>query len=110
MRVALLTTYSEPCGIAEYAKSLVKSLEGVVDFDIYDRDRWNIATLLAGDYDILHLNHEGALFHWFTLPMVEQIKATGKKVVMTLHSSCHFNRSAFTLAFSKVVVHHKTND
>ena len=108
MRIGLVTTYNESCGIAEYAKNIVGSLQGQVDFDIYDRDRWNTDTLMNGDFDILHLNHSTSLMGWLTIVDITRIKATGKKVVMTLHDSSSFNRCQFTDIFDKVIVHEKT--
>lgn len=109
MRVGLLTTYNEPCGLAEYAKCLVKSANGV-EFTILDRDKWNLQDILNGEFDILHVNHEWQLFGWLTKSYIEQVKATGKKVMMTLHSSCSDNRNEYTQAFDRVIVHEKTTD
>lgn len=111
IKVALVTTYAERCGIAEYAKSLVAALSGRITFDIYDRDRWDVGKIAAGGYDIFHLNYEAGLFtQWFNVRELWRIKETHRPTVMTLHNSRAHNVNPLTASFDKVVVHEKTSD
>jgi glycosyltransferase involved in cell wall biosynthesis len=65
------------------------------------------------DCDILHVNYEPGLMPMVVDWKVQAWKAMGKRkpAVLTLHTSREGdNRSAFTYAFDRVVVHEKTTD
>lgn len=115
MRVALITTWNERCGIAEYAKGLVQAMGHVnkdISFKVFERP-WNDLTPSAlQDCDVVHLNYEPGLFQFIiNTGTVESWKLFGKKTVLTLHTSHEGNnRSLFTNVFHRVVVHEKTTD
>lgn len=115
MRVALITTWNERCGIAEYAKSLVRAMRHVNDsitFKIFERSWHDLTPSALQDCDVVHLNYEPGLFQFVVnVGTVESWKLFGKKTVLTLHTSHEGNnRSLFTNVFHRVVVHEKTTD
>lgn len=108
MKIALVTTWDERCGIAEYAKDLVESSDGV-EWDIIGRP-FDINRALQSDAPIVHVNHEPGLFSNWDHISVNRLKAVGKKTVCTWHTSSYDNRNGFTSAFDTVVVHEDTTD
>lgn len=111
MRVALVTTWNERCGIAEYAKNLVQHVTGV-DFKIVARPG-SISEINAqcADCDIVHINYEPGLFGFVSPTDVGSLRGQGKYTVLTLHTShAGDNRTPFTVMFDKVVVPEKTTE
>jgi hypothetical protein len=113
IRVGLITTVApERCGLRVYAEELVKhgSREDV-SFELIGRpfDGESIITRCQ-NADIIHVLHVWALFGAFTARHVHKLKAMGKKTVCTFNDSMTENRSEFTLAFDRVVVHQPTGD
>jgi glycosyltransferase involved in cell wall biosynthesis len=108
IKVALITSWGERCGIAEYAKNLIDNCLGV-KFEIIPRTM-NISEAidLISSCDVVQSNYEpGILSHWNE----NVIRSLNKPSVLTLHTSHDGNnRSEFTNAFSRVVVHEKTTD
>lgn len=112
IRVGLITTQApERCGVATYSEELMRHADGV-QFKIIGRPFTpeSIERALAYDVDIVHLNHVWSLYSNIDFPQVQQWKAMGKKTVCTFNESQTENRSAFTLAFDRVVVHQRTVD
>lgn len=111
MKVALVTTWGERCGIAEYAKELVASCPGV-EFKIIGRP-WEITQVLreSASCSIVHFNYEPGLLGHIDAVQIAAMKAMGKKTVLTLHTSHDGdNRTPFTTAFDRTVVHEKTQE
>src|SRR5690348_805968 len=120
MKVAMLTTWNERCGIAAYAQQLVSAIKhvdyaqsetDVTDFWILGRDTWPLFPfqLDLSSYDIIHLNYEPGLFSW--LPPAT-IRGLGKKTVLTLHTTHEGDNRNWPMAqvFDRVIVHEKTTD
>src|SRR2546428_357792 len=111
LKVGLLTSWNERCGIAEYAKNLVFNTSRENTYSDVEQVVLNINTfnsentLLFRPEDIIHINYEPGLFGWLTTSCINHLKAMGKKTVLTLHTSHDGdNRSEFTNAFDRVVV------
>lgn len=107
----LLTTWGERCGIAEYAVNLVNSVPDV-SFKIIARP-WEHALETIRSCDVVVVNHEPGLFQWMDHNTIKQMQFAGKRkpVILIMHTSNAVNnRSVFTSAFDKVVVHEKTPD
>src|SRR3954469_3108893 len=103
MKVGLLTTWEERCGIAEYARNLVHNATGV-EFVILGRDQWSwpglLDRLVQEEIEILHVNHEPGLFYWLDDSKVRAINSRGVKSVLTYHTSSESgNRTNFTHLF-----------
>ena len=82
IKVGLVTTWDERCGVATYAKNLVSSLPEV-DWRIIGRDEWgsgfNNVPSVGRDCDIVHWNHQGGLFAGLTPSIVAQ--SCGRTIV-----------------------------
>lgn len=108
IKVALITTWApERCGLATYSEELVNNLKGEVAFSIVTQPfDWSICERIS-DADIVHVNHVNALFGALTYKDILKFKLMGKKTVCTFQESNTENRSGFTLAFDRVVVHQR---
>jgi len=75
IKVGLVTTWNERCGVATYAKNLVNSLPEI-DWRIIWRDEWgsgfNNVPIIGKDCDIVHWNHQGGLFAGLAPSVVAQ--------------------------------------
>lgn len=110
MKIALVTSCEERCGIAEYARNLLTNLyetsPGEATFEVIPH------TVSYGEIksfiyerkcDVVHFNYEPGLFGGW-LP--QHIRSLGKPTLLTLHTSQDgSNRSEFTDSFTRVVVH-----
>lgn len=108
MKVALVTSWHERCGIAAYAENLVRHCPGV-EFLIIPREV-SIADAcnVSNSADIFVLNYEpGILGHW-TSEALSKIYVPTVLILHTSHSG--HNENNFTSRFRKVVVHEKTQD
>jgi glycosyltransferase involved in cell wall biosynthesis len=108
MKVALITSWNERCGIAEYAKNLISNCPGV-EFEIIPREvPIEVTRPIIEVSDIVQLNYEpGILGHWNK----DVIRSLNKPSVLTLHTSHDGNNSSeLTAAFTKVVVHEQTQE
>ncbi|MDE2101318.1 MAG: hypothetical protein KGL39_28990 [Patescibacteria group bacterium] len=111
MRVALITSWHERCGIAEYAHNLVKHCVGV-EFTIVARP-WDLQEIARATFaaDVVHLNHEGGLYAGALGNIVSVIINSRKRSVITLHSThAGVNAHSLTSVFSAVVTHERTQD
>lgn len=109
MKVALVTTWQERCGIAEYALELVHSLPEV-EFEIIGRP-FSANEAAGSKADIVHLNYEPGLMGFWDAGLVQRLQGGGKKVILTLHTSHAGNNcNSFTGAFSRVIVHERTEE
>lgn len=113
IRVGLVSTFKpEACGHAMYADELMRSTEDPdVEYKIIGRPL-NAAAITERiqDCDVVHVNHAWQLFGDLNEHVIASWKAAGKKTVCTFHESSYENRSAFTVAFDRVVVHWKSID
>ena len=111
MKVGLITTWQERCGIAEYGENLVRSMPQVT-FDILNRDRWNSDAVRMSDCEIIHVNYEPGLMNWITLMELNQWKSQcNKRIVFTWHTSAERgNRNPMHPLIDRVVMHEVTDD
>ena len=106
MRVGLVTSWGVRCGIAEYALHLTASCPDVFPLPLQE---YSLSSAWA--FDVVHLNYEAGLFRCFPTGDLYQLRAAGKKLVLTLHNSTEgVNRSSFTDLFDRVIVHEHTRD
>jgi glycosyltransferase involved in cell wall biosynthesis len=116
MRVGLITTWEERCGIAEYAKNLVNSVTALNDgvtFEVLDVRQSQAAIHAATiSCDVVVFNYEPGLYqHLPIVEMVHLLRRTQKACILILHTShAGDNRSVLTAPFTRVVVHEKTQD
>lgn len=111
-KVALLTTWGEICGLAEYAKNLVGNCLDT-EFTVIARPNWPKLWELAIDCQIVLVNYEPGLLSWLSPVLVRNLSIANKKTVMILHTSHEgINREPFSItrAFDRVVVHEKTQE
>lgn len=112
MKILLVTTWNERCGIAEYAKNLVKNCD--VEFSVLSPSFLPSTFISANGFDpeadIVHINYEPGLFPYLTSGLLYAIAAK-QRTVMTLHTStAASNSTPLTRAFHKVIVHERTPD
>lgn len=108
MKIYLVTTWNDRCGIAEYASNLVRHCKA--EFEILDPGLFmsNSFELVGGN--ILHINHEPGLFPYLTGAYIKA-RAGNMRTIITLHTSNEgFNRSSLTEGIDRIVVHEKTED
>lgn len=118
MKVALLTTWNERCGIAEYAKSLVTYAKNT-EFSIFGREIFENSNALLALPDqlcgngccIIQINYEPGLWHILDADVCSKLRKNGMRLVMTLHTSnSGNNRNALTTVFDRVIVHEQTTE
>lgn len=96
MNIGLITTWGIPCGIAEHAALLKEAVEqadpsititpdpGALDpVEFLAWQDWATTNVP----DVLHLNYHAALHSRWTAEAVQQVQATGCKVVVTFHDT-----------------------
>lgn len=115
MKVGLVTTWNEPCGISEYSRNLIASCPccrgSGVEFKILGRPyEANSLISRASDCDVVNFQYESGFLGIFS-PGV--MKRFNKPTVLTLHDSHPENNRAiypFTNEADAVIVHEKTPD
>lgn len=108
--VGLVTTWNEKCGIAEYARNLVRSCTEA-DLNVIERCNFKMDVLLDNKSDLLHFNYEPGLFKWLGTGDIQKLRALGRKLVLTYHTSVAGNNwNSFTSLFNTVVVHEETTE
>jgi glycosyltransferase involved in cell wall biosynthesis len=114
VKVSLVTTWNEPCGIAEYALNFVKNIPLDVPVSIIPASvGWHNCcnTSIDQQADIVVFNYEPGILGWLTPAQVLHLRNIGKKTVLILHTSHEIdNSNNLTAAFNKVVVHEPTRD
>ncbi|HET6456409.1 MAG TPA: glycosyltransferase [Armatimonadota bacterium] len=97
MKVGMLTSVGDRCGIAEYSQDLADGLRKLVDLDVvavWDRSSpWNAylaqSTERLNTADVVHIQHEYS-FWGSVLPrqnrFFEQVAGIGKPIVLTAHT------------------------
>lgn len=114
IRVGMITTTApERCGLRVYSEELVRNARldnPDIEFHFIGRPFDGSVIDRCADVEIVHVQHVNNLFGGFTLDHILQLKALGKKTICTYHDSTTDNRSQFTLAFDRVVVHQPTSD
>lgn len=91
MRVLLVTSNREECGIREYGRMLIEAV-GLVDGGILVQEFPDpLASVEAiaqgGRYDIIHLNHHAALHSGWLPAHVRALQEHGHAVVVTQHDT-----------------------
>lgn len=113
IKVVQVTTHApERCGLAQYTSDLLQHVEDKdIEFRIMGRpfDGESIISRV-GDADVVHIHHVYALFGALEKQHIYKLREMGKKVICTFNESSTENRSEFTLAFDKVIVHQQTVD
>ncbi|PIW95118.1 MAG: hypothetical protein COZ07_08065 [Candidatus Infernicultor aquiphilus] len=87
MKIAMITTWDRQCGIAEYAKSLVSSLEKLgVDIQVFDKD--NIEWRGLERCNIIHFQNQGSFWsgEWL-MNVLKMLKTQNKRTIVTFHDS-----------------------
>lgn len=104
IRVGLVTSYNDRCGISEYAKHLVEyTKDPDIQIEVLPLP---IAQVASGLWDIVHLNCAGYTMSGFEPACIKRLQDQGKKVLLTWHDSNPVNnRNEFTNLFDRVVVH-----
>lgn len=91
MRVRLVTTWDQPCGIAEHAKALVAAVQAAdpeIQFQVEtDLHPQALQRLDLRSPDVVLLNYHAALHSQWTPKYVEAIQMAGIPVVITYHDS-----------------------
>ena len=109
MKVALITSWDERCGIAEYARNLTENLPGIA-WEIHQRP-FSWPAIARTTADVVHVNHEPGLMGWLEAEQLTRLKATGKKIVLTMHASNEIsNKGPLTQVADRVVLHEKTSE
>lgn len=97
MRVGMVTSWPPTrCGIAEYSKNLVNSLEaqfGIDKLEVFDKGiKACRGPLLASGCDIIHFQNQGSFWsgEWFS-ETLKQLKAKGILTVVTWHDSAYWD-------------------
>lgn len=111
IKVGLITTWApERCGVRTYGEELVRRAEADIEYTVLGRP-FNASLFdRAADCDIVHILHVNALYPDITVEFINRWKSLGKKTICTFNDSTSENRSVFTVAFDKVVVHQPTSD
>src|SRR5262245_28854277 len=90
MRVRLITSWEEPCGIAEHSAMLKEAVEAADPTIEIVPDAASIdgSFPLGPDYDILHLNYQAALHsRWTPLRLQQYRNVARKPIVVTYHDT-----------------------
>lgn len=91
MRVLLVTSDRDRCGIREWGRMLIPELEalGVVVDEYPDPDYMALERQLGklAAYDLVHVNHHAALHSSWTAERVALLQTFGVRVVVTQHDT-----------------------
>jgi hypothetical protein len=92
MKVLLVTTWDQPCGIAEHSWYLKQAVEAAdPEIQITPEPELNPAmlsiTLKEQGIDVLHLNYQASLHSRWTPEWIRNFQAVGVKVVVTFHDT-----------------------
>lgn len=91
MRVLLVTSDREHCGIREYSRMLMEEMEAYSpDIELVEFPFPDYAALLKEDvpeFDILHLNHHAALMSSWKPEHIHKLRDEGVAVVVTQHDT-----------------------
>ena len=86
VRVLLVTSDRDECGIREHSRMLMEHLPGDIQVVEYPHPN-EIPSLLDGRYDIVHVDHHAALHSGWKPEHVRAIQNQGVKVVVTQHDT-----------------------
>lgn len=109
MRVALMSTFGQMCGLSEYAANLIRHSTGV-EFEVLTQGSWTYEALMAAKYDVLHVNYANGQLGCEDMVM-NVMHQKFHKGVITQHLSNEVNNfNSFMSSFRKVVIHEKAPD
>ena len=125
LRVLLVTTWDEPCGIAEHSAMLKEAAEAADDrIEIVPSSAALDPKMVFGSwlgdrgpttpqYDLLHLNYQAALHSRWTPEAIWQVRQEGVPVLLTYHDTGVPNSEQclkVVAVASAVVVHEPFDD
>ncbi len=111
IKVGLITTWApERCGVRTYGEELVRRADPDIEYTVISRPFDRSVISRTAHCDVVHILHVNALYPEITVEVINELKAAGKKTVCTFNDSTSENRSVFTVAFDKTVVHQPTSD
>ena len=87
LRICLVTSANERCGIREYGNYLVAEVNKDANFEIVQHYNPDATSLGLPECDIIHLNHHAALHSNWTAEMVEEYRKQGYIVTVTQHDT-----------------------
>lgn len=89
MKVRLVTSWGEACGIAEHSAMLKEAVEAADSaIEVTPCSAAIDSTFPLGEYDLLHLNYQAALHsRWTPLRMHQYRNVVRKPVLVTYHDS-----------------------
>lgn len=103
MKIALLSNYNEYCGIASYARDLLKYHGQGIE---YIPVQWG--DLLPQDYDVLHVNFYHGLGH-----QLDSYSYIEKPIILTNHATNYwnnsFNKCRFIVTHELARIYHANN-
>ncbi len=117
MRIALVSPFDSPCGIATYSQNLVPELTKLAELKVFGEDYWNreenfkfrlIEGLMEWKPDVVLIAHE---YGWWDpayklLTLVSYLKWKKIKVIGLLHSVYeHLDKSITESCFDYIIVH-----
>lgn len=114
IKVGLVTSWEDKCGISEYGRHLFDYVQNYVNTHFGDDTvSVTVVALPIGQYvqmldyyDVIHLNYCGFTMQGWTDAIVREVHRHGKKITLTWHDSNPINnKNDFTLLFDRVVVH-----
>ena len=116
MRVLLVTTWDQACGIAEHSYYLRKAVQAAdPSIEIFPLSQALDPHFLSelGGYDLIHLNYHGALHSRWTVTEICAMRQRGIPVVVTYHDTGVPNSEqakAICAAADAFVVHEPYDD
>lgn len=87
MRVLLVTSPNEKCGIREHSDMLMDAVLAARPTAIIDQYRKAPDMITPGPYDVIHIDHHAALHAAWTPAVTDDLRSRGFKVVLTQHDT-----------------------
>lgn len=110
IRVGLVTSWGDKCGISEYARHLIdhtpKANEVIVTPLTVPFEQ--LTQSMIQKHDIFQMNECGYTMQGFTGAMIVKLKQSGKKTLLTMHASNpKNNHNVLSDQFDRVVIHER---
>lgn len=112
IKVGLVTSWEDRCGISEYAKHVVEysNKPGEVEVRVIPYP-FEGCQNEAKDFDIIQMNECGYTCQGFTGQTILKLRDMGKKTLLTQHASNpKNNKNALSLQFDRVVIHERNTE